>query len=138
MAKKSLKKRIDDLVHALGGAKKPSFAEIRGELVEIGTLVESLENEQELAEKQAAIAALEVETENLSVRLQTANAELDAFRAERTQQDDDREAYRQARNRKGRYIKKNLKRLTVGEWRMHPHHSLAFGIWSSGPRTGIL
>ena len=44
MAKKSLKKRIDDLIDALGGAEKPTFAKIRSELVSIGTLVEALED----------------------------------------------------------------------------------------------
>src|SRR5438128_3010247 len=81
MAKKSLKKRIDDLVDALGRAQKPTFAEIRSELVSLGTLAQELEDGQALSEKEAAIAALETENENLKVELQTANAELDTFRS---------------------------------------------------------
>ncbi len=89
MAKKSLKKRIDDLIDALGGAEKPTFAKIRSELVSIGTLVEALEDAQALAEKDARIADLEAEFENLKVTLQTANTELETFRAEREKQEEE-------------------------------------------------
>jgi hypothetical protein len=87
MAKKSLKKRIDDLVDALGGAQKPTLAEIRSELVSIGTIAQELEDGQALSEKEAAISTLEAENENLKVELQTANAELETFRAERRKQE---------------------------------------------------
>jgi hypothetical protein len=90
MAKKSLKKRIDDLVHALGAAKKPSPSDIRNELVPIGIEVEALENGQALAEKEAAIAALEAENENLKVELQTANTELETLRAEQKKQQEEK------------------------------------------------
>lgn len=86
MAKKSLKKRIDDLVDALGGAEKPTLAQIRSDLVSIGTLVQELEDGQALAEKETTIAALKQENENLSVELQVANTELGTFRADREKQ----------------------------------------------------
>lgn len=86
MAKKSLKKRIDALVDALGGTEKPTPLEIRNELVPIGIEVEALEDGQALAEKEATIAALEAENENLKVELQTANTELEAFRVQRREQ----------------------------------------------------
>jgi hypothetical protein len=54
MAKKSLKKRIDDLFDALGRAKKPTFPEIRSELSSLGTLAQELEDGQALSEKEAA------------------------------------------------------------------------------------
>ena len=87
MAKKSLKKRIDDLVDGLGGAEKPTFPEIRSELVALGAVAQELEDGQALSKKEAAIAALEAENGNLKVELQTANAELEAFRAERKKQE---------------------------------------------------
>jgi len=87
MAKKSLKKRIDALVDALGGAQKPTFAEIRSELVAVGAIAQELEDGQALSEKEAAIAALEAENENLKVELEAANAELEAFRADRRKQE---------------------------------------------------
>jgi hypothetical protein len=90
MAKKSLKKRIDDLVDALGRAKKPSFAEIRSELVSLGALAQEMEDGQALSEKEAAIAALEAENENLKIELQTANAELKTFRAEWKKQEEEK------------------------------------------------
>jgi hypothetical protein len=89
MAKKSLKKRIDDLVDALGGAEKPTLADIRSELVVMGALAEEMEAGHTLAEKESAITALEQENENLKVELQTANTELDAFRAERKKQEEE-------------------------------------------------
>lgn len=70
MAKKkpqSLKERIDALINAFGAAQKPTFAEIRNELVEVAAFVEALENEQALAEKDASIAALETELGDLKV-----------------------------------------------------------------------
>jgi hypothetical protein len=98
MAKQSLKKRIDALVDALGAAEKPSFLEIRNELVPIGIEVEALEDGQALAEKEAQIAVLEaaleksnLENSQLQVELQTANAELETFRAaEREKQEGER------------------------------------------------
>jgi len=99
MAKKSLKKRIDDLVDALGGGKKPTFPEIRSALVAIGIDAETLENSQALAEKDARIADLEValektnnELRNLNVSLEKASSELEAFaeeQEEREKQDAD-------------------------------------------------
>src|ERR1041385_8654010 len=96
MAKKSLKKRIDDLVDALGGAEKPTFLDIRNELFSIGTLVEALEDGQALAEKEAQITVLEaaleksnLENAELHAELQTANTEVEAFRAEREKQEEE-------------------------------------------------
>jgi DNA-binding transcriptional ArsR family regulator len=95
MAKKSLKKRIDDITNALGGTKKPTLVEIRSELFSIGTLVEALEEGQAMAEKEAQIAVLEaaleksnLENAELQAELQTANTGLDAFRAERKKQEE--------------------------------------------------
>ena len=90
MAKKSLKKRIDALVDALGGAQKPTLAEIRSDLVSLGTLAQELEDGQALAEKEAPIAALKQQNENLKVELQMANTELDTFRAERKKQEEEK------------------------------------------------
>lgn len=90
MAKKSLKKRIDDLVDALGGAEKPTFAEIRNELVSIGAFAEALENEQALAEKDARIADLEAQLGSVQVALQTASAEIKAFRAQQKKQEEEK------------------------------------------------
>jgi len=90
MAKKSLKKRIDDLVDALGRADKPSVADIRSELVSLGALVQELEDGQALSEKEDAITALELQNENLKVELQAANTELEAFRAEWKKQEDEK------------------------------------------------
>ena len=87
MAKKSLKKRIDDLIDALGRAEKPAFAEIRSELVSCRTLAESLEDGQALAEKDARIADLEAELGSLKIELQTSNAEIERFVAERKKQE---------------------------------------------------
>jgi DNA-binding MarR family transcriptional regulator len=55
----------------------------------IGVEVEALENGQALAEKDAEIAALKAENENLKVSLQMANAELETFRAERKKQQEE-------------------------------------------------
>ena len=88
MAKKSLKKRIDALVDALGGAQKPTLAEIRSDLVSLGVLAQELEDGQALTEKESAIAALKAENQNLKVELQTASAELEAFRAEQKQREE--------------------------------------------------
>jgi len=90
MAKKSPKKRIDDLVDALGRADKPSFADIRSELFSLGALVQELEDGQALSEKEDAITALELQNENLKVELQAANTELEAFRAEWKKQEDEK------------------------------------------------
>jgi hypothetical protein len=89
MAKKSLKKRIDDLVDALGGAEKPTLAQIRNDLVSIGTFAQELEDGQALAEKETAIAALEAELGNLKIELQSANAEIETFRAAREKQQEE-------------------------------------------------
>lgn len=89
MTKKSLKKRIDDLVDALGAGTKPTFPEIRSDLVRFGAEAEALENSQALAEKDARIANLEaalektnVELRDLNVSLEKANSELEAFTEE--------------------------------------------------------
>lgn len=83
MAKKqSLKERLDALIDSLGSANKPTPLEIRNKLFPIAIEVEELENSQTLAEKDATIAALKEENENLNVALQTANAEIDRFRKE--------------------------------------------------------
>ena len=89
MAKKSLKKRIDDLIDALGRAKKPTLAEIRSELVSLGTIAESLEDGQALAEKDARITALETELRDLKIALDVATGEIEAFRAEREKQEEE-------------------------------------------------
>jgi hypothetical protein len=80
--KKSLKGRIDELVDALGRAEKPTFADIRNELVSIGGDVEALERAQALAEKDARIANLEAELSDLQVAVKQANGELERFRHE--------------------------------------------------------
>jgi len=88
MAKKSLKKRIDDLVDALGAAEKPSSMDIRNQLVPIGIEVEALENGQTLTEKEAAIAALKAENENFKIELQSAHEELETFRVEQKKREE--------------------------------------------------
>jgi predicted transcriptional regulator len=90
MAKKSLKKRMDDLIDALGRAQKPTLADIRSELVSLRPLAESLEDGQALAEKETTITGLKEENENLKVELQMANTELDTFRAERKKQEEEK------------------------------------------------
>jgi DNA-binding MarR family transcriptional regulator len=87
---KSLKKRIDALVDALGGTKKPTLPEIRNQLVDFAVLAETLEDGQATAEKEATIAALEEENENLTIKLQMANAELETFQAERKKQEQEK------------------------------------------------
>ena len=95
MASKSLKKRIDDLIHALGGATKPSYIEIRNELAVLSPMAEALEDGQATREKDARIADLEAELGslkselgNLNVLLQTANSEIAKFRADQKKRDE--------------------------------------------------
>jgi DNA-binding MarR family transcriptional regulator len=85
---KSLKARIEALFNALGGAHKPSNAKIRSELSTFASLAETLENDQATAKKEAKIAALKAENENLKVELQTANGEIKRFQAERKKQEE--------------------------------------------------
>jgi hypothetical protein len=49
-----------------------------------------MEDGQALPEKESAIATLEAENENLKVGLETANTELETFRAERRRQEEDK------------------------------------------------
>jgi hypothetical protein len=89
MATKSLKKRIDELVNVLGKALTPHLtADIRGELVELGGLVKALENGQAAAEQEARITDLETQLGNLQVALETANVEIETFRAERKKREE--------------------------------------------------
>jgi hypothetical protein len=81
---------MDDLVDALARGKKPTSAEIRSELVSVETLAQEMEDGQALPEKESAIATLEAENENLKVGLETANTELETFRAERRRQEEDK------------------------------------------------
>jgi hypothetical protein len=74
-------------LNALGGAKKPTAIQIRSELVAIGIQVETLENSQTLAEKDARISDLEAELHGLEVALNTANSELNRFREEQTERE---------------------------------------------------
>ena len=85
---KSLKARIDALFNAIGGEQKPSYNKIRSELSTFASLAESLENDQATAKKEAKIAALKAENKNLKVELQTANAEIKRFQAERKKQEE--------------------------------------------------
>jgi hypothetical protein len=88
MATKSLKKRIDELVNALGGALTPKLAsQIRGDLIELGGLVEAVENGQSAAQQEARIADLETELGNLQVSLTEANSQIDRLREEQEERE---------------------------------------------------
>ncbi|HSH38222.1 MAG TPA: hypothetical protein VK993_05500 [Chthoniobacterales bacterium] len=89
--KKSLKERIDALVHALGGAEKPSFADIRSELVSIGLSIEEIESGQALTEKDTRITNLEAQLGDLNVSLEQAKGELNAVRADRKKHEEKQE-----------------------------------------------
>src|SRR5437879_3645891 len=89
MAKKSLKKRIDDLVNELGGSQPPSNADVRGKLVELGLSVEALEEGAAIRDAEAKAAVLETENSNLKVELSELQTEVKAFRAERKQQEEE-------------------------------------------------
>jgi DNA-binding transcriptional ArsR family regulator len=95
MPTKSLKSRIDKLINSLGGTDKPGLPEIRSELVTFAQLAEALEDNQATREAEAKIAVLEAaleksnaENSNLKIKLQTANAEIQRFRAERKKQEE--------------------------------------------------
>lgn len=88
MGKKSLKKRIDDLVNSLGMAEKPAPLDIRNVLVPIGIEVEALEDGQALSEKDTRIADLEGELRDLQITLQTASDQLETFRAEQKEREE--------------------------------------------------
>ena len=95
MPTKSLKSRIDKLINSLGGTDKPGLAEIRNELFTFARLAEALEDNQATREAEAKIAVLEAaleksnaENSNLKIKLQTANAEIQRFRAERKKQEE--------------------------------------------------
>lgn len=87
MAQKSLIERIDDLIHALGRAEKPTPAQIRNDLYAIKRLAKKLQNGQSLAEKDARIADFEAELGNLNVLLERANSEIKRFREEQKERE---------------------------------------------------
>src|ERR1043166_9481730 len=98
MAKKSLKARIDALVNALGAAQKPSAAQIRSELVALALDVESMEDGQALAQRDARISDLEAALDksdvglgNLKVLLEEAGGELEACRADQRERQGDQD-----------------------------------------------
>lgn len=89
MAKKSLKKWIDELIDALGGAKKPTLPEIRSKLVKFSVMAQAIEEGEGIREAEAKIATLEAALEEsneknllLDVQVKEANYEIEQFRAE--------------------------------------------------------
>jgi len=85
---KSIKKRIDELVTKLGELPPPSIATIKGNLVNIGGLVEALEEGAAVRDAEAKAETLQSENANLKVELQALKTEVERFREDRKKQEE--------------------------------------------------
>ncbi len=87
MAKKkksqSLTERINGLANAIGAKAPPDLGTIKGELIQLGVLVEALEEGAIIGDAETKIESLEAELENLKT-------EVEAFRAERKKQEQEK------------------------------------------------
>src|SRR5438874_2442031 len=84
---KSLKTRIDELIHAMGGADKPTMPQIRSRLFKFAALAEQLEQgkavrkaESKVAALQSALEKSELENSKLGTELNTARDEIKIFK----------------------------------------------------------
>jgi chromosome segregation ATPase len=91
---KSLKKRIDELINALGSADKPTYPQIKSRLIRFSALAEQLEEGKAIRKLESKIATLETALEEsneknllLDVQIKEANYEIDRFRAEEEQRE---------------------------------------------------
>jgi DNA-binding MarR family transcriptional regulator len=89
MAKKSLKKRIDELIDALGGADKPTLPQIRSRLFKFAALAEELEQGKAIRKAEAKTASLTTEVEKLQVQLQEARSEIKMFRTDQKERENE-------------------------------------------------
>jgi hypothetical protein len=84
---KSIKKRIDELVNKLGEIPPPNAGTIKGELLDIGSSVEALEEGAAIRDAEAKVTILESENANLKTELKLLKGEVETFRAERKKQE---------------------------------------------------
>jgi hypothetical protein len=81
MPRKTLKSRIDDLVDKLGLSPKPSYVDIRNELMEFGSLAQSLESGESAFELGLENEGLKANITRLETELENAHTERDGFKA---------------------------------------------------------
>lgn len=84
----SLTERLAALISRVGEKPEPTFAYIKGELVDCRTLAESLEEGAVIRDAEAKIAILEAELGDLKIETKELQMEVETFRAERKKQEE--------------------------------------------------
>jgi DNA-binding MarR family transcriptional regulator len=91
-APKTLTERLEAIINSLGATTLPELPRIKGQLIKLLRSVKLLEGGHATRKKEAKIAALKAENENLKVQLQAVQAQIEQYQSEQAEQDESERA----------------------------------------------